>query len=96
MTVDVFAGHRSPYFQSGFFAESPNHRRVVLRCHKSSQTHKFVDDFEILVVIVFPAANIYFVIALLLLLLLVEDDVRRLWFCSSYYCFKYYDIEKQR
>jgi hypothetical protein len=51
---------------------------VVIRCHKSSQVYKFVDDFDILVVIVFPDAIMYFVIALLLLLLLVEDDARRL------------------
>jgi hypothetical protein len=30
MTVDVFAGRRSPYLQSGFFAESPNHRRSTV------------------------------------------------------------------
>jgi hypothetical protein len=47
MTTDGFVGHRSTYLQLGFFPLFPNPRRF--RCHKSSQVHKFVDDFEICV-----------------------------------------------
>jgi hypothetical protein len=47
MTADIFAGRRSTYLQCGFFAVSPNTRRVHCSVFESSKVQIFVDDFEI-------------------------------------------------